>query len=184
MTSDEIRSINHSYEMALRNLNSRAWAAMSDSEKINLLQAIEDKNAMDQNRIACEVLSEPMPPNDRGYHTDNLIMINSDLLNGHDIFETTKTLYHEGSHAMDMQARYFPEVRSQFTPEQLAARGTPIPNPDVDPEGYWNHPAEVAAREAGERGAEKIMSDREHVLAVDRQMNAEHPTNQILQTFD
>ncbi|WP_315372386.1 hypothetical protein [Paenibacillus xylanexedens] len=49
MTSDEARSVNRSYEIAMRNLNSRAWEVMLPSEKVHDLQAIENKNAMDQN---------------------------------------------------------------------------------------------------------------------------------------
>lgn len=184
MTSDEARSINRSYEIAVRNLNSHAWEVMLPSEKIQDLQAIENKNAMDQNRIPCEVRAEPMQQGEWGYQVDNQIVVNSNELDNPNFMEHVDTIYHEGSHARDTQAQFFQEVRSQYTPEQLAERSTPVPDPETNPEGYWNHPAEVAAREAGEEGVEQTMSDREHILEVDRQMNEAHPMNQILQTYD
>ncbi len=184
MTSDEVRSVNRSYEIAVRNLNSRAWEVMLPSEKVHDLQAIENKNAMDQNRIPCEVRAEPMQQGEWGYQVDNQIVVNSNELDNPNYMEHVDTIYHEGSHARDTQAQYFQEVRSQYTPEQLAERSTPVPDPETNPEGYWNHPAEVAARQAGEEGVERTMSDREHILEVDRQMNEAHPMNQILQTYD
>lgn len=184
MTDNEIRSINHSYEIAVRNLNSRAWAVMLPNEKIHDLQAIENKNAMEQNRIPCEVCAEPMQHGEWGYQVDNQIVINRNELENPNFMEHVDTIYHEGSHARDTQAQYFQEVRSQYTPEQLAERSMPVPDPEINPEGYWNHPAEMAAREAGAEGVERTMSDQEHIVAVDRQMNEAHPMNQILQTYD
>lgn len=184
MTNDEVRSINRSYEIAVRNLNSRAWEIMLPSEKINDLQAIENKNAMDQNRIPCEVRAEPMQQGKWGYQVDNQIVVNSNELDNPNFMEHVDTIYHEGSHARDTQAQYFREVRSQYTPEQLAERSTPIPDPKTNLMGYRNHPAEVAAREAGEAGVRRTMNDRENIMEVDRQMNEAHPMNQILQTYD
>lgn len=64
----------------------------------------------------------------------------------------------------------------------MQAVNSPIPDPDIDPNGYWNHPAEVAAREAGARGVEKTLSDQEQIAQVDR---ANHTLiNQILETYD
>lgn len=184
MTNSEAQSINHSYEIAVRNLNSRAWEVMLPSEKVHDLQAIENKNAMDQNRLPCEVRTEPMQQGEWGYQVDNQIVVNSNELDNPNFMEHVDTIYHEGSHARDTQAQYFQEVRSQYTPEELAARSTPVPDPETNPEGYWNHPAEVAAREAGEEGTERTINDREHIMEVDRQMNETHLMNQILQTYD
>ena len=184
MTNEEIYSINHSYEVAVRNLNSRAWEVMLPSEKIQDLQAIENKNAMDQNRIACEVRSEPMQQGTWGYHLNSQIVINSNELDNPEYLEHVDTVFHEGSHARDEQAQFIREVQSQYTPEQLAERSTPIPDPETDPQGYWSHPAEVAAREAGEKGVDQILTDREHIVEVDCQMRGENPVNQIIQTYD
>lgn len=180
--TEEQYNINRSYELAVRNLNSKAWEIMLPSEKIGDLQAIENKNAMDQGRIACEVRAEPMEQGAWGYQQGNEIVVNSNELNNPNFMEHVDTLCHEGSHARDWQATFIPEVRSEYTTEQLQAVNSPIPDPDIDPNGYWNHPAEVAAREAGARGVEKTLSDQEQIAQVDR---ANHTLiNQILETYD
>ena len=180
--TEEQYNINRSYELAVRNFNSRAWEIMLPSEKIGDLQAIENKNAMDQGRIACEVRAEQMEQGTWGYQQGNDIVVNSNELNNPNFMEHVDTLYHEGSHARDWQATFIPEVRSEYTPEELQAVNSPIPDPDVDPSGYWNHPAEVAAREAGARGVEKTFSDQKQIAQVDQ---ANHtPINQILETYD
>lgn len=175
--------INRSYEIAVRNLNSRAWGeVMLPSEKVGDLQAIENKNAMDQGRIACEVRAEPMEPGLWGYQQGTQIVVNANELNNPHFFEHIDTLYHEGSHARDWQAQFIPEIRSEYTQEQLQAIHSPIPDPEIDPNGYWNHPAEVAAREAGAQGVEKTLRDQEQIAQVD--MANHTPINQILQTYD
>ena len=180
--TEEQYNINRSYELAVRNLNSKAWEIMLPSEKIGDLQAIENKNAMGHGRIACEVRAEPMEQGAWGYQQGNEIVVNSNELNNPNFMEHVDTLYHEGSHARDWQATFIPEVRSEYTTEQLQAVNSPIPDPDIDPNGYWNHPAEVAAREAGARGVEKTLSDQEQIAQVDR---ANHTLiNQILETYD
>ena len=180
--TEEQYNINRSYELAVRNLNLRAWEIMLPSEKIGDLQAIENKNAMDQGRIACEVRAEPMEQGTWGYQQGNEIVVNSNELNNPNFMEHVDTLYHEGSHARDGQATFIPEVRSEYTPEELQAVNSPIPDPDVDPSGYWNHPAEVAAREAGARGVEKTLSDQEQIAQVDQANHTQ--INQILETYD
>lgn len=182
MTSDEYK-INHNYEIAMRNLNSAGWETMSETEKIADLQAIEDKNALDNNRIPADVRGEALRQGEYGYQLENTITVNTNELNNMD--ETVKTVYHEGEHIKgDFQAEFIPEVREQYTPEELAARNTPIPDPDVDYNGYYNHPAEIAAREAEIDGINKTMADQEHIAEIDEQMHADHTTNQILETYD
>lgn len=180
--TEEQYSINRSYELAVRNLNSKAWEIMLPSEKVGDLQAIENKNAMDQGRIACEVRAEPMEQGAWGYQQGNEIVVNSNELSNPNFMEHIDTIYHEGSHARDWQATFIPEVRSEYTPEQLQAVNSHIPDPEVNPDGYWNHPAEVAAREAGARGVEKTLSDQEQIAQVDRTNHTQ--INQILETYD
>lgn len=152
------------------------------SEKIEDLQAIENKNAMEQRYIACEVRAESMGNGEWGYQQGNDIVVNLNELNNPDFMEHIDTLFHEGSHARDWQANFFPEVRSEYTAEQLESVNSPIPDPENDPDGYWNHPAEVAAREAGSMGVEKTLIDQKKIFEADQ---AKHRTvNQILETYD
>ncbi len=185
MTNSEKWNIDHRYEMAMRNLNPVAWDKMTPDEKIDDLQAIEDKNAMEQGRVAAEVGAEPMGKNDWGYQLNNEIVINSNELNNPNYIENVDTVYHEGEHVKDWQAEFIPEVRSLYTQSELAERNSPEPDPDTDYAGYCNHPAEVAAREAGAAGVAKSLGDREYILEVDREMKDLNPTtNQILETYD
>ena len=152
------------------------------SEKIGDLQAIENKNAMEQNRIACEVRAEPLDPSEWGHQQYNDIVVNLNELNNPDFMEHIDTLFHEGKHAKDWQANFLPEVRRTYTTEQLEAINSPIPAPEEDPDGYRNHPAELAAKEAGAKGVEKTLIDQERILEVDQDKHKQ--VNQILETYD
>ena len=184
MNDEERYAINHSYEIAVRNLNSRGWELMTQDDKLHDLQAIEDKNAMDQNRLACTVIAESLENGVWGYQQGMNIVVNESELNNRNIMEQVDTLFHEGSHARDWQAQFFNEIKGQYFPGQLEERLTPIPNPDKDMKGYLNHPAEVAAREAGSKGVEKVENDKILIEAMDQQMREGQPKNQILQTYE
>ena len=185
MTLEERDLINRRYEIAVRNLNSAAWGKMQDSEKLQDLQAIENKNALEQHRLACEVVGENMEKGDWGYQQGLKIAVNSNELNNPNFMEHVDTVFHEGSHTRDWQAQFLTELKSEYTPEDLKIRNSPIPDYEKDPNGYFYHPAEVAARQAGEEGVRQIQSDREHILNVDAEMQEQQPfVNQILQTYD
>lgn len=185
MYSEEQKySINWSHERAVRNLNFDAWQKMDEKEIIQDLQAIENKNAMDQNRLACEVSGENLASGVWGYQEGLKIVVNSSELNGQNIIEHLDTIFHEGQHSMDWQAQFISEVKEQYTPEQILERNSEIPDPDKDFNGYYNHPAEVAARQAGECGAKQTVENRENILLIDQEMKDSGLTNQILETYD
>ena len=182
---DEEWKIRHDYEIALRNLNPVGWAEMSEQEKVANFQAIENKIALDEERIPAEIRAETMPAEEMGYQQGNTIVYSTDVLRDPDFMESVDTAYHEGSHVRDWQAQFLPEVRAAYSPEELAARSTPVPDPQADWEGYWNHPAEQAAREAGEKGVAKTLQEQAHIAQVDREMHEAGPVrNQILETYD
>lgn len=155
---------------------------MFPNEKIADLQAIENKNAMDYGRVACEVRAEPMEQGEWGYQQGNDIVVNLNELNNPNFMEHVDTIFHEGSHARDWQAIFFPGIRREYSIDQFQAVTSPIPNPEADPDGYWNHPAEVAAREAGSRGVDKTLRDQEKIIQVDQRCHSMR--SQILETFD
>lgn len=66
--------------------------------------------------------------------------------------------------------------------EELEARSSPIPNSEHDWNGYWNHPAEQAARELGKAGVEKTLKDQMKIEDMDREVHFHG--NQILETYD
>lgn len=182
---DEEWKIRHDYEIALRNLNPAGWAEMSEQEKVANFQAIENKIALDEERIPAEIRAETMPAEEMGYQQGNTIVYSTDVLRDPDFMESVDTAYHEASHVRDWQAQFLPEVRAAYSPEELAARSTPVPDPQADWEGYWEHPAEQAAREAGEKGVAKTLQEQARIAQVDREMHEAGPVrNQILETYD
>ena len=182
---DEEWKIRHDYEIALRNLNPVGWEGMSQQEKVANFQAIENKIALDEGRIPAEIRAETMPAETMGYQQGNTIVYNTDALQDPNFMDSVDTAYHEGSHVRDWQAQFLPEVQAGYAPEELEARSAPIPEPQADWEGYWNHPAEQAAREAGEVGVAKTLQEQVYIAQVDREMHEAGPVrNQILETYD
>lgn len=176
-------NINHEYEIALRNLNPDGWARMTLQDKVQTLQAIEDKVAYNTGRIPAEITVEKLPECQLGMQKENTIILNSAKLNDQNFLDVINTTYHEASHVRDWQANYIPDVRAGYKPEDLAARQAPIPDPKQDWDGYWNHPAEQAARSAGELGVRKTIEDQQTISAADNEMHASS-RSQILETFD
>lgn len=183
MNEMEREMIDRRYQRAVRNLNPQAWSVMLPQEKLQDLQALENKNAMDQNRVPCRVQAEPMAPGQWAYQADSRIVVNANELDNPSFMEHVDSIYHEGSHARDMQAQYFPEVSRQYAPGQVEERNTPVPDPNTDLQGYLDHPAEVAARAAGAQGVAQTQADRTRICAADQTYRSEY-SNQILETYD
>ncbi|MBQ9199651.1 MAG: hypothetical protein IJ141_05680 [Lachnospiraceae bacterium] len=179
-------NVNIAYQKAIRNLNKTAWAQMSLNEKAEILQAIEEKAAIDQHRLPCMVSTESLEENIYGYHNGGDIVINRNKLNDPDYMEIINTLFHEGSHARDMQSEYFYSIREtmHLSDEEYQERMEPIPDPDIDFDGYYYHKAEIAAREAGSAGSVQVIDDREKIAVIDREIAQSHPRNQILTIYD
>ncbi|MDO5407814.1 MAG: hypothetical protein Q4F28_10885 [Eubacteriales bacterium] len=174
--------ISHKYEISVRNMNSSGWAKMSESEKIENLQSIEDWSAMKAGRLPAEVIAQELPEGYMGYQQDNTIVISQSLLDSPDFPEALDTLFHEGSHIQDWQAEFLSEVRENYTADELEARASPVPDSDKDWDGYWNHPAEREARTAGTAGVNQTMDNREQILEADKEFHFHG--NQILETYD
>ena len=182
-TNEERERINHNYQIAVRNLNDRAWAVMLPSEKLANLQDIENKLAMDAGRLPSEVVTKELA-GEYGAQDGNTLMIDAQSLKKDDFREVLDTLYHEDAHARDWVNSVFSDRQAALSPEereQLAARMTPVPSPEEDFKGYYNHPAEVNARAAGKAGVEQLLADQQALAQYDASHKA---TNQILQTYD
>ena len=76
--------------------------------------------------------------------------------------------------------------RQQYTAEELERMNQPVPAPETDPAGYWNHPAEQGARLAEEQGKLRVESDQQIIRIIDhqREVQGKAPRNQILETHD
>ena len=179
-TPEERNQIQRAYEMALR--NSRAWDVLLPSEKLNILQSIEDKIAMDHNRLTADVNFRQLSDHVWGQQLDNSIILNASKMGNFQ--DSVATLYHENAHIEDAQLRYFQEKQLALTDAQkaqLAARNTPVPNANKDYQSYYNHPAEVNARTAEEKGLAQLLADQQAIQDYDA---SHHSTNQILQVYD
>lgn len=173
------------YERAVRNLNYQAWMNMYDNEKIADLQAIENYNAMQQGRESAIVRGEVLDTETWGYQIGNSIVINSAHLSENDFWEHVDTIFHEGSHMLDDAATVDENIRAQFSDNEYRDRHTAIPDPDIDPDGYFNHPAEVAARLAGNDGVRETIVNQEKINGVDELIrNDESIVNQILTSHE
>lgn len=176
------KEIYEKYEQALRNLNDRAWPNLLPNEKIEVLQAIENKIALDNNRIPAEVVAAQCEPGSVAMQVDNTILIDETELSKPDFMHNVESLYHEASHITDFQASIFSELRQQIGVDEFELRNTPIPDYRTDFEGYYNHPAENAARQAGEVGVQRTIADQLQIAAVDQTMHCSG--NQVLVTYD
>lgn len=180
-TEEQYNSICQAYERACRNATPRAWELMSESEKLSDLQAIENYNAMQQDRMAADVTIQDLN-GAVGQAVGNSIQIDRSALTGPDadILDNVDTIFHEGSHVRDFQATILPSVASQFPEGEQAARQTEVPDEKIDSTGYQNHPAEVAARAAGERGTSIFQHDQQLIAAADKAHQTENAENGIV----
>lgn len=185
MDDAEREKISISYQRAVRNCNEKAWSVMTPNEKVRDMQDIENYNAMQQNRIPSEVSVEELGPGTYGYQIRNSIVLSHSELNTTNYQENIDTIFHEGQHSYVRQSQWITEVREQFeqehTPEEIQEIYAPVPNPEVDPVGYYMHPNEMMAREAGREGVQQLENDREVIRQVDSELNH---YNQILETYD
>ena len=120
-TDEEREQINHNYQIAVRNMNDRAWSAMLDSEKIANLQDIENKLAMDAGRIPSEVVTTKELAGEYGAQDGNTLLIDAQSLKKDDFREVLDTLYHEDAHARDWVDSVFSDRQAALSPEALHA---------------------------------------------------------------
>ena len=78
-TDEECERINHNYQIAVRNMNDRAWNVMLESEKLANLQDIENKLAMDEERIPSEVVTKELA-GEYGAQDGNTLLIDAQSL--------------------------------------------------------------------------------------------------------
>lgn len=175
--------------LAEHNLNTVGVAKMSEVEILEQFQDLSDKIAVQNNMVPAEVLSQQLEANKYGYQQGATIVLNSDFIKPDTLKEPEKlhemidTVFHENSHLRDFQALFLSEVRQGMTPEELAGLDERLSEVQSDSwNSYYNHPGEIAAREAGRLGIEEITCDQQVIADVDSVMNGGR--NQILATFD
>lgn len=124
-TDEECERINHNYQIAVRNMNDRAWSAMLDSEKIASLQDVENKLAMDAGRIPSEVVTKEVGSTTYGAQDGNTLLIDAQSLQKDDFREVLDTLYHEDAHARDWVNSVFSDRQAALSPEERQVLAAP-----------------------------------------------------------
>lgn len=188
MTREEYETL-RAGTLAEHNLNTMAVTKMSETEILEQLQDLSDKIAVQNHMIPAEVLSQQLEVNEYGYQQGATIVLNSDFIKPdtlkepENLREMIDTVFHENSHLRDFQASFLSEVRQGMTPEELAGLDERLSEVSSDSwDSYYNHPGEIAAREAGRLGIEEITYDQQLIADVESAMNGGR--NQILATFD
>lgn len=188
-TEEEYNRICRAYEMACRNANPTAWNQMMLSERVDLLQAVENYLAMQQGRApaivsACDT-GELLAEQELGHIHINASLLERAVQSAAEIIDFINSIGHEGSHERDAQAMIDPEVAKQYPEGEVKARNDNYVTYDEDPVANYNHPSEVAARAMGDRVASRFVHDQALVAEADRAYYAETGLkNQILHTGD
>lgn len=188
MTREEYEALKAG-TLAERNLNTLGVSKMSEAEILEQFQALENKKAALDHMIPAEVLSQKLEPNVYAFQEGGTIVLNSEyiksdvLQKNDDLQKAFEALLHEHSHLKDFEGVLFKEVRQQMTPDELAGLGARVSEIQDDSwNAYFNHPGEIAAREAGRIGTEKMSYEQQLIADVDSVVNGGR--NQILAIFD
>lgn len=188
MTREEYEALKAG-TLAERNLNTLGVSKMSEAEILEQFQALSDKIAVQNHMIPAEVLAQQLSRNEYGYQQGNTIVLNSDFIkpdtlkDPDNLREMNDTVFHENCHLRDFQASFLSEVRQGMTPNELVGLEQRLSEVESNSwEAYYNHPGEIAAREAGRIGIEKMAYEQQLIEDVDAVVNGGR--NQILATFD
>ena len=94
------------------------WERATLAQRINMLQALENQQAVIQKRPAAEVKAQAMPTSHRGYYSrsKNQIVINQDMVSySQSPQRCLQNLYHEGRHAFQWHAINHPERHPELS---------------------------------------------------------------------
>ena len=161
------------YEESLACLDEK-WHMISDEQKIEVLQAIENKMAYDSGRMPCMVEGRFMHTGNDGIvlgsynDSDKRIYINtsqfdSESLYGRDSSRLVETTIHEGRHAMQHQVA---NGEIEFDNKILADIWKYNLQPENyisfknNPRAYYNQPVEIDARNFASRMLKQVEQDK------------------------
>lgn len=174
------------YEHALRNMNSIAWDKMYVSEKLEVMQRIENERAMLAGREPCKVVVEELEEGLSGeFRPDkHEIALSREELE-HDLVEVTNSILHEGAHAQQehMLMTLDLETATENEIQNVIALNIPL-SENASYQEYYASPAEVNAREVAQELQEQIGYEQQMIHDVDQYMDGLETQNQILQTYD
>lgn len=163
------------YKEILNTLNSEVWCRLSDDEKIDYFQSLENCMAMESNRDSCKVNGKFLYTGEEGvvlgvYNPEtreidiNVSQFDEYSLYGKEPSRLTQTCLHEGRHALQHQVA---EGKVKFPDSEVAEEwrhnleeGNYI-SYKRNPKAYYNQPVERDAREFAETRYAALLAEKE-----------------------
>lgn len=171
---DEIGGIFVTYKEILNTLNPEVWRSLSDEEKIDYFQSLENCMAMESNRDNCKVNGKFLYTGKEGvvlgaYNPEtreidiNVSQFDESSLYGKEPSRLTQTCLHEGRHALQHQVA---EGKVKYIDSEVAEEwrnnleeGNYI-SYKRNPKAYYNQPVERDAREFAETRYEALLVEK------------------------
>lgn len=171
---DEIGGIFVTYKEILNTLNPEVWRGLSDDEKIDYFQSLENCMAMENNRENCKVNGKFLYTGEEGvvlgaYNPKtreidiNVSQFDEYSLYGKEPSRLTQTCLHEGRHALQHQVA---ERKVKYPDSEVAEEwqhnleeGNYI-SYKRNPKAYYNQPVERDAREFAETRYEALLAEK------------------------
>lgn len=162
------------YEDALRATERGRWESLNDSEKTEVLQALENHVAEQEGRFPCLIEAKWLHTGDDGIELGHYspasqhICINAsqfapDSLYGGNSDKLVETTFHEGRHAYQHQVvdglvELADEGTAREWAENLSCGG--YVTFEENPRAYWNQPVEADARQFAAQQLSRTQSER------------------------
>lgn len=171
---DEIGGIFVTYKEILNTLNPEVWRGLSDDEKIDYFQSLENCMAMENNRENCKVNGKFLYTGEEGvvlgaYNPKtreidiNVSQFDEYSLYGKEPSRLTKTCLHEGRHALQHQVAKgnvkYPDSEVAEKWQHNLEEGNYI-SYKRNPKAYYNQPVERDAREFAETRYEALLAEK------------------------
>lgn len=162
------------YKEILNTLNPEVWRGLSDDEKIDYFQSLENCMAMENNRENCKVNGKFLYTGEEGvvlgaYNPKtreidiNVSQFDEYSLYGKEPSRLTQTCLHEGRHALQHQVA---ERKVKYPDSEVAEEwqhnleeGNYI-SYKRNPKAYYNQPVERDAREFAETRYEALLAEK------------------------
>lgn len=171
---DEIGGIFVTYKEILNTLNPEVWRGLSDDEKIDYFQSLENCMAMENNRENCKVNGKFLYTGEEGvvlgaYNPKtreidiNVSQFDEYSLYGKEPRRLTQTCLHEGRHALQHQVA---EGKVKYPDSEVAEEWQHNLEEENyisykrNPKAYYNQPVERDAREFAETRYEALLAEK------------------------
>lgn len=160
------------------------WQNMNYDQRVEALQNLEFSEAASQGRPGAVLAGAAMSAGTNGYYDPELnnIYINNDLINAESPDQALETCFHEGRHAYQTHEANLPAVADN--PEQAQEWENNFDNYieyNQDPQGYWNQPVEVDARQYAQERMQEYKQAQDQSAEQDQSQGQDHSQSQYEQ---